>query len=34
MTVIDRYVSKKTVTFKNASHLWVIAPENVTEMLA
>ncbi len=34
MAVIDKYVSKKTVTFKNASHLWVVAPENVTELLA
>ncbi len=34
MAVIDKYVSKKTVSFKNASHLWVVAPENVTELLA
>ena len=34
MAVIDKDVSKKTVMFKNASHLWVVAPENVTELLA
>ncbi len=31
--VIERYVAPKTVTFKDASHLWVVAPENATELL-
>lgn len=31
--VIDRYLSRRTVTFKDASHLWVAAPENITEIL-
>ena len=34
MAAIERYVSPTTVTFKNASHLWVVAPENLTELLA
>lgn len=31
-TFIDRYVANKTLIFKNTSHLWVVAPENVTEL--
>ena len=34
MAAVGRYVSPTTVTFKNASHLWVVAPENLTELLA
>ncbi len=31
--VIGKYVSPRTVTFKDASHLWVVVPENVSEVL-
>ncbi len=33
MAVLDRYIARKTVLFKNASHLWVIAPENASALL-
>ena len=31
--VIDRYVAPATVTFRNASHLWVVTPENAMALL-
>jgi hypothetical protein len=31
--VIGRYVAAKTVTVRNASHLWVVTPENATALL-
>ncbi len=31
--VISRYVVPKTMMFKNASHLWVVTPENATALL-
>ena len=30
---IDKYIIKKKVIYKKASHLWVLTPENVTELL-
>ncbi len=30
---IGRYVSPRSIIFKNTSHLWVVVPENVSELL-
>jgi len=30
---IGKYVSPRSIIFKNTSHLWVVVPENVTELL-
>jgi hypothetical protein len=32
--VLDKYLTSYDVVYKNASHLWVVAPENVTETMA
>jgi hypothetical protein len=32
--VLDKYLVRYDVVYKNASHLWVVAPENVTETMA
>ena len=30
---IGKYVSPRSITLKNTSHLWVVVPENVSELL-